>query len=102
MFALYVRHDLRPDAVGDFDRLVEKTVAEIRVHEPGTLVYVVGAPQDDPSARVFLEVYRDEDAFARHNDQPYVRDFLAARQPMLTGLHVEVVPACTGALTGAG
>jgi quinol monooxygenase YgiN len=101
MFALYVRHELRPDALVDFDRLVEQTVAAIRVHEPATLVYVVGAPQDDPTARVFLEIYQDEDAFVRHNDQPYVRDFLAARQPMLTGLRVDLVPECTGAMPAA-
>jgi quinol monooxygenase YgiN len=96
MFALCVRHELRPDAAPAFDRLVEQTVASIRAHEPGTLVYVVGAAKDDPTARVFLEVYRDEEAFDRHNAQPYVRQFLAAREPMLTGFRVEFMPDCAG------
>jgi quinol monooxygenase YgiN len=98
MYALYVRHQLRPDAVDDFDALVARTVASIRAHEPDTLVYVVGAPEDDPLARVFLEVYRDDEAFARHNAQPYVQQFLAAREPMLSELRVEFVPQCDGAL----
>jgi quinol monooxygenase YgiN len=98
VFALCVRHELLPEAVAAFDRLVEQTLPGIRTHEPGTLVYVVGAPEDDPTARVFLEVYRDEEAFDRHNAQPYVQHFLAAREPMLAGLRVEFVPDCTGAM----
>lgn len=98
MYALYVRHQLRPDAVGDFDLLVEQTVAAIRANEPGTLVYVVGTPDDDPTARVFLEIYRDKAAFDRHEAQPHVRHFLAAREQMLAGLHVEFLPDCTGAM----
>lgn len=102
VFALCVRHQLRVEAVADFDRLVEQTVAAIRIHEPGTLVYVVGAPEDDPTARVFLEIYRHEEAFDRHNQQPHVQHFLAAREPMLTGLLVEVMPDSTGAIPSPG
>jgi quinol monooxygenase YgiN len=96
MYALYVRHQLHPHAVDAFDRVVESTVASIRAHEPDTLVYVVGAPEDDPLARVFLEVYRDHGAFLRHNQQPYVTQFLEAREPMLSELRVEFVPECDG------
>ena len=96
MFALSVRHDLLPESVSDFDRLVEQTLASIRAHEPDTLVYVVGAPKDDPLARVFLEIYRDETAFEQHNSQPYVRRFLAAREPMLRSIHVDFLPDCSG------
>lgn len=96
MFALCVRHQLLPESVSAFDGLVEQTVASIRAHEPGTLAYVVGAPTDDPTSRVFLEIYRDEEAFDLHNDQPYVRRFLDAREPMLTDLRVEFMPDCSG------
>lgn len=102
MYALYVRHQLRPDAVGDFDRLVEQTVAAIRANEPDTLVYLVGAPEDDLTARVFVEIYRDESAFVRHEAQPHVRHFLAAREPMLAGLHVEFLPRCAGSMPAPG
>jgi len=96
MFALCVRHELLPESVSAFDRLAEQTVASIRAHEPGTLVYVVGAPKDDPNSRVFLEIYRDEEAFDRHNSQPYVRLFLAAREPMLRAIRVDFLPDCSG------
>jgi quinol monooxygenase YgiN len=87
---------LLPESVSAFDRLVEQTVASIRAHEPGTLVYVVGEPKDDPTSRVFLEIYRDEEAFDRHNSQPYVRCFLAAREPMLREIRVDFLPDCSG------
>jgi quinol monooxygenase YgiN len=96
LFALYVRHQLLPESVSAFDRLVEQTVASIRAHEPGTLAYVVGAAKDDPTSRGFLEIYQDEAAFDHHNAQPYVRRFLEAREPMLTDLRVEFMPDCSG------
>lgn len=96
MFALYVRHQLMPESVSAFDRLVEQTVASIKAQEPGTLVYVVGAPKDDPISRVFLEIYHDEEAFDHHNAQPYVRHFIAARESMLRDLHVDFLPDCSG------
>lgn len=96
MFALCVKHQLLPQSASAFDRLVEQTVASIRAHEAGTLVYVVGVPTDDPTSRVFLEIYRDEEAFDFHNAQPYVRRFLDAREPMLTDLRVEFMPDCSG------
>ena len=98
MFALYVRHQLLPESVSAFDRLVEQTVASIRAHEPGTLAYVVGAAKDDPTSRGFLEIYQDVAAFDHHNAQPYVRRFLEARGPMLTDLRVEFLPDCNGQL----
>jgi quinol monooxygenase YgiN len=96
MFALCVRHELLPESVAAFDRLVEQTVASIRAQEPGTLVYVVGEPKDDRASRVFLEIYRDEEAFDRHNSQPYVQRFLAAREPMLRAIRVDFLPDCSG------
>jgi quinol monooxygenase YgiN len=103
MFALCARHQLLPESVSDFDRLVEQTVPSIRAHEPGTVVYVVGAPKDEPTCRIFLEIYHDEEAFEHHNAQPHVRHFVAAREPMLQELRVDFMPDCTGlvrALTG--
>jgi quinol monooxygenase YgiN len=100
MFALHVRHELLAECVSAFDRLVEETMTGIRAHEPGTLVYLVGAPPDDPTVRIFLEVYRDEQAFEQHSSQPHVRRFLASREPMLREIRVDVVPDCTGKVPG--
>jgi quinol monooxygenase YgiN len=69
LFALCVRHRLLPESVTAFDRSVEQTIASIRAHEPGTLVYVVGTTKDDRTSRAFLEIFCDEEAFDHHNAQ---------------------------------
>lgn len=38
---------------------------------------------DRPGLRIFLEVYRDQDALQAHETQPHVRAFLAARSAHL-------------------
>jgi quinol monooxygenase YgiN len=55
----------------------------------GHLGAIATRVDDDPSARVFIEVYRDERAFAAHEAQPYVQHFLLEREPMIRALRVE-------------
>lgn len=83
MFALVVRFDIRPGTEAEFDRLVEVTTARIRAEEPGTLLYLCHRVKDEPTARVFYELYRDDEAFKAHEVQPHVREFHAQREPMM-------------------
>ncbi len=85
MFALAVRFDLRLGAEADFDRLVKATSARIREEEPGTLLYLCHRVREEPSARVFYELYRDQAAFRSHEVQPHIRAFLAERERYVTG-----------------
>lgn len=85
MFALVVRFDLRPDVEADFDRLVEATTERIRAEEPGTLLYLCHTVKEEPSVRIFYELYRDHEAFQAHEIAPHVRDFHARRKPMMAG-----------------
>ena len=89
MFALVVRFDVVPERVTEFDELVRITLASITALEPGTLQYLPTRVDGDPSARVFIEVYRDEEAFAAHEAQPHVQHFLREREPMILALRVE-------------
>jgi quinol monooxygenase YgiN len=89
VYSLVVRFDVRPSALAAFDALVASLVADIRAHESGTLAYVPCTVSDDPHARVFIEVYRDEDAFAAHEAQPHTQEFLRLREPMLRSVRVE-------------
>jgi quinol monooxygenase YgiN len=98
MHALIVHFDVLPDRLGDFDRLVEQTLASIAAHEPGTRVYLAGSTVEGQGQRVFIEVYEDAEAFAQHEAQPHVRDFLARRGPMLRSVTVEVLPRAEGVL----
>ncbi|WP_438490716.1 putative quinol monooxygenase [Streptomyces sp. S186] len=87
-FALTVRFTLRDAAAAQqFDELVARTSAGIRM-EPGTLVYAVHTPIEEPLVRVFYELYADQDAFQDHEEQPHTRHFLATREQFLTSTEV--------------
>jgi quinol monooxygenase YgiN len=83
MIALVVRFELAPGEEPAFDALVAETCRGIRELEPGTLVYAVTHDPVSPSTRVFLEVYRDEEAFRAHEEQPHTRAFLERRSAHL-------------------
>jgi quinol monooxygenase YgiN len=57
--------------------------------EPGTLVYACHQVADKLNQRTFYELYRDRAAFDAHEEQPHVKRFLAARQPLLDSFEVD-------------
>jgi quinol monooxygenase YgiN len=99
-FALVVRFDCRDEtAAARFDDLTAIAVQQITDREPGTLVYATAAVAGEPLARVFYEVYRDEAAFAAHEEADHVRHFHAAKAPLLTSTRVEfLTPGATKGL----
>ena len=101
MYVLIVRFDVVPDRLAEFDALVETTVAAIREHEAGTLVYLSALADDVTSTRVFVEVYQDEAAFAAHEAQPHTRTFLQQREPLLRSLRVERLTSVGPAIAGS-
>lgn len=85
MFALVVRFDLRPGTEEAFDQLVTEATASIRSKEPGTLLYLCHSVKAAPHARVFYELYRNDEAFQAHEVAEHVKDFHARRKPMMAG-----------------
>jgi quinol monooxygenase YgiN len=71
---------LLDDRVSQFDRLAEQTAEEVRIGEPGTLVYVIHLVPNAPLQRIFYEIYRDRAAFDSHESQPYMKRFVADRR----------------------
>lgn len=87
-YALTVRFTLRDAAAAQqFDALVAQTAEGIRT-EPGTLVYAVHVPVDEPLVRVFYELYASPDAFQAHEQQGHTRHFLTAREEFLASTEV--------------
>ena len=92
MFGIVVRFDLLdPEAAVRFDALVDGVVPGIRSEEPGTLVYTTHAVKDEPLARVFYEVYRDEQAHAAHEARPATAEFLREVRTLTRGIRVELL-----------
>ncbi|MFD0033028.1 putative quinol monooxygenase [Streptomyces sp. NPDC127172] len=92
-YALAVRFTLRnAQAAERFDELVSGTIGGIR-SEPGTLIYTVHTPSDEPLVRFFYELYADQDAFQAHEQQEHTKRFLSAREELLSDVHVTFLHA---------
>lgn len=95
-YALSVRFTTRDaDAAQRFDALVARTMEGIR-EEPGTLVYVVHTPVDEPLVRVFYELYADQTAFQAHEDQPHIKQMLKEREQHLASTEVTFLHEIVG------
>jgi quinol monooxygenase YgiN len=57
----------------------------IRGREPGTRLYLCHEVESDPNARIFYELYEDQAAFQRHEQERHVRRFLKERERLVTG-----------------
>ena len=79
---------LLEDRVADFDRLAEQTAEEVRTREPDTLVYVIHTVPNAPMQRIFYEIYRDRAAFDSHENQPYMKRFVADRRACVLATNV--------------
>ena len=101
MFALVVRFTCKDQAsAAAFDELVAGTVAQIKAHEPGTLVYAVHRVDGAPLQRIFYELYADKTAFQAHEAQEHTKRFLAARDAYLSATEVDRLTLETGKGTG--
>jgi len=79
---------LLDDRVADFDRLAGQTAEEVRTREPDTLVYVIHLVPNAPMQRIFYEIYRDRAAFDSHENQPYMKRFVADRRACVLATNV--------------
>jgi quinol monooxygenase YgiN len=79
---------LLDDRVADFDRLAEQSAEEVRTREPDTLVYVIHLVPNAPMQRIFYEIYRDRAAFDSHENQPYMKRFVADRRACVLATNV--------------
>jgi quinol monooxygenase YgiN len=101
MLGLSVRFTCKDEASATaYDQLVAETVQEIRLHEPGTLIYAVHRVEGQPLVRVFYELYLDQAAFEAHEAAPHTRRYLAERGRYLSGTEVDWLTLQTGKGTG--
>ena len=90
-YALLVRFRLHEDAGAGFDALVAETIEQIRACEPDTLAYTSHLLHDRPHERIFYELYRNEEAFLIHGQQPHVQRFLQQREQYVESFTVDVL-----------
>jgi len=95
-FGLVVRFVIRPGHAEAFDALVAATLEGIRESEPGTLVYASHTLAEDPSLRVFYELYRNRAAFEAHEQQPHTLHFLNTRSEHVESFTVDFLSLMDG------
>jgi quinol monooxygenase YgiN len=88
LFGQIAIYTLLEDRIAEFDQLTEHVVADVRSHEPDTLVFIVHAVPSAPMQRILYEVYRNRDAYEWHRRQPYVSQFEADRRPYVLATNV--------------
>jgi quinol monooxygenase YgiN len=90
VFGIAVRFDIRDESlVEEFDALVAETVEKIKTDEPGTLIYAVNRIEGEPLARLFYELYADDDAFTAHEAYPHTARMLAKMPDYLGSRRLE-------------
>jgi quinol monooxygenase YgiN len=88
LFGQITIYTLIEDRTGEFDRLTERIVAQVKDQEPGTLAYIVHAVPTAPMQRILYEVYRDRVAYEDHLRQPYIARYEAERRPFVLATNV--------------
>ncbi|MBO2451486.1 hypothetical protein J4573_30650 [Actinomadura barringtoniae] len=58
-----------------FDRLAEDLVRAARTAEPDTLIFACHEVVNAPTQRIFYQLFKDENAFASHRQQPHLQRF---------------------------
>lgn len=72
----------KPAFKEDVQRMLENLVVQTR-KEPACLRYDLHQGIDDEQLFVFYEIWENEAGLAAHNEQPYIRQFMAEAMEML-------------------
>jgi quinol monooxygenase YgiN len=54
--------------------------------EPGTLMYTLHRNQNDPTAFLFYEKYKDTDALVAHSSTPHFKALFKTIKPLMDGM----------------
>lgn len=88
LFGQITIYTLAEDRIEAFDRLTERVVAQVRRHEPDTLVFIAHAVPSAPTQRILYQVYRSRAAHQRHLTQPYIEQFDRDRRAYVLATNV--------------
>lgn len=71
MLVVLVQVTVRPEMLAEFERAILANADAARTREPGCLRFDVGQKEDEPTAWMFYEMYRDGVAFDAHRATPH-------------------------------
>jgi quinol monooxygenase YgiN len=79
---------INPGAIDTVLALWAELIEHVRVHEPGTELYLLEQDVADPSQLWLHEIYQDEAAFEAHGHSQVVRDFVDRLTPLIAETHL--------------
>ncbi len=82
MLVVHVMVHVKPDQVEAFKAATVEN-ARHSIREPGIARFDVIQQQDDPTRFVLVEVYRDEDAPARHRETAHYQRWRETAEPLM-------------------
>jgi len=85
-----------------FDRLAEDLVRAARTGEPGTLIFACHEVVNAPTQRIFYQLFKDENAFASHRQQPHLQRFTSESRGHVLATNVIELKLGTANLPQAG
>ena len=85
MYAIFVTVNVKPDKRQEFLGAIEDDATCSERDEPGCVRFNVLQDQNNENRYYFYEVYRDEDAFQKHQTYPHYARWRAAAAQVLDG-----------------
>ena len=89
-FILLARIQVKPDKVQEYLLLAAKTDKAVEESEPGMLHHTFDQDPDNPLCFVWSEVYKNDEAFLSHLNNPPVGDYLQSHAELGDDFTVEV------------
>jgi quinol monooxygenase YgiN len=74
MVSVIFRAKMKPGKEEEAIAKMTQMAADVQAKEPGVLIYAFHRPQEDPSELVFMEAYKDDEAFKAHTGTPHMAE----------------------------
>ena len=89
-FILLARIQIKPGKVNEYLELASKTDAAVEASEPGMLHHTFDQDPENPLCFVWSEVYKNDEAFLAHLENPSVGEYLKVHAELGDNFTVEV------------
>jgi autoinducer 2-degrading protein len=83
MLVVLVQVTVKREMLAEFERAILANADGARTKEPGCVRFDVNQKEDDPTAWLFYEVYRDSAAFETHRASPHFAAYQAVADKAL-------------------
>ena len=84
MIAVIARVPVQPEKKEEALNAVKELMSHV-AKEEGTLYYTLNIDKNQPDTLVFIERYKDKDAFTAHSSTPHFQEFMTKAMAFASG-----------------